>query len=253
MAARSPQLLSTGRASGRGPQKAHSPHGGLQAMITWSPTLTSVTPSPTSAMMPAPSWPSMAGAGCGMVPFRHGQVGVAHAGGLDLDLHLAGADADELDVVPHLELVVTDVAKQCSAHVSSPWGWSPTGTRSSLTPRQMRNRGSTHDVRLLQVRPGRARLRRGGGSGRHRARRRRPAGRANQLRPPAPLARAREGRQRRRGAAERGEAGRGVPRRAAGRLVLRADQLPALGAGDRLHHPGLRARRRSSPTSATPR
>ncbi len=53
----------------RGPQKAHSPQGGLHATMTWSPTATSLTPSPTSAMIPAPSWPSTHGAGCGMVPF----------------------------------------------------------------------------------------------------------------------------------------------------------------------------------------
>ena len=60
-----------------------------------------------------------------MVPFMHGQVGVAHAGGLDLDLHLAGPDVDELDVVAHLERVVADVAEQCSAHVCSPWRLEP--------------------------------------------------------------------------------------------------------------------------------
>ena len=73
------------------------------------------------------------------------------------------------------------------------------------------------------------------------------------VRPPAALARAGEGRQRRRRAPQRREAGRGVPRRAAGRLVLRADQLPALGAGDRLHHPGLRREGGRVATSATPR
>jgi len=52
----------------RSTQEAHSPHGGLQATITWSPSFTFATPSPTSAMTPAPSWPSTAGAGWGMVP-----------------------------------------------------------------------------------------------------------------------------------------------------------------------------------------
>jgi hypothetical protein len=52
----------------RSTQNEHSPHGGLQATMTWSPTFTEVTPSPTSAMTPAPSWPSTAGAGWGMVP-----------------------------------------------------------------------------------------------------------------------------------------------------------------------------------------
>ena len=32
-------------------------------MMTWSPTTTLVTPVPTCSTMPAPSWPSTAGAG----------------------------------------------------------------------------------------------------------------------------------------------------------------------------------------------
>ena len=78
---------------------------------------------------------------------------MAHAGGLDLDLHLARAQVDELDVVPDLEAVVADVAEQCSAHViplaggrggaaGGAYRLDRTGTRSSLTVRQMRNRGS---------------------------------------------------------------------------------------------------------------
>ena len=51
------------------------------------------------------------------------------------------------------------------------------------------------------------------------------------VRPPAAVARPREGRQRRRRAAQRREARRGVPRGAPSRLVLRADQLPAVGSG----------------------
>src|SRR4029453_3904150 len=53
----------------RSMQYLHCPHGALQAMITWSPGCTDVTPSPTSATTPAPSWPGTNGAGCGMVPF----------------------------------------------------------------------------------------------------------------------------------------------------------------------------------------
>ena len=53
----------------RSMQNLQVPQGALQAMITWSPGATEVTPSPTSAMTPAPSWPGTNGAGCGMVPF----------------------------------------------------------------------------------------------------------------------------------------------------------------------------------------
>jgi hypothetical protein len=53
----------------RSMQNRHSPQGALQAMMTWSPGCTDVTPSPTSATTPAPSWPGMNGAGWGMVPF----------------------------------------------------------------------------------------------------------------------------------------------------------------------------------------
>ena len=47
----------------------HFPHGGVQATMTWSPTLLLVTPSPTAMTSPAPSWPGMNGAGWGRVPF----------------------------------------------------------------------------------------------------------------------------------------------------------------------------------------
>jgi hypothetical protein len=55
----------------RSTQNRQDPHGGLQATITWSPSATLVTPSPTAVMTPAPSWPSTAGGGCGIVPFMH--------------------------------------------------------------------------------------------------------------------------------------------------------------------------------------
>ena len=35
---------------------------------TWSPTARPVTPSPTSTISPAPSWPSTSGGGSAMVP-----------------------------------------------------------------------------------------------------------------------------------------------------------------------------------------
>src|SRR5690606_3002119 len=43
-------------------------------------------------------------------------VGVAHAGGVDPDLDLTGADGPQLDVVPDLELLVAGVAKAGCAH-----------------------------------------------------------------------------------------------------------------------------------------
>ena len=57
---------------------------------------------------------------------------------------------------------------------------------------------------------------------------------------------------RRRGAAERSPPDARVPRRAAGRLVLRADQLPAVAARDRVHPPGLRREGVRQSTSASP-
>src|SRR3954466_16300201 len=45
-----------------------SPQGGTQQMITWSPTATLVTPSPTSTTSPAPSCPGTSGLGCGRLP-----------------------------------------------------------------------------------------------------------------------------------------------------------------------------------------
>src|SRR5690606_3728015 len=42
-------------------QNLHSPHSAVYNGITWSPTFTLVTPSPTSTTTPPPSWPSTAG------------------------------------------------------------------------------------------------------------------------------------------------------------------------------------------------
>ena len=42
-------------------QNLHSPHSGVYSGITWSPTCSEVTPSPTSSTMPPPSWPRITG------------------------------------------------------------------------------------------------------------------------------------------------------------------------------------------------
>src|SRR6185312_12724722 len=42
-------------------QYAHSPHSGVYSGITWSPTCSEVTPSPTSSTMPPPSCPRITG------------------------------------------------------------------------------------------------------------------------------------------------------------------------------------------------
>src|SRR5262249_23727310 len=47
----------------------HFRQAGVKEMMAWSPAFTSVTPGPTSLTIPAPSWPSTTGVGCGMVPF----------------------------------------------------------------------------------------------------------------------------------------------------------------------------------------
>ncbi len=73
-------------------QAMHFPHGGDQATITWSPTATPVTSLPTSVTMPAPSWPGTNGTPWGRLPFMRVHVGVAHAGGLDLDPHVGGPE-----------------------------------------------------------------------------------------------------------------------------------------------------------------
>ena len=109
-----------------------------------------------------------------------------------------------------------------------PGGWSPTGTRSSLTLRRdaARECAMSGFYKYAQAEPDFVAVIRTAPSTRGR-----PARAGEPVRPPAAVARAREGRQRRRRAAQRREAGRGVPRRAPGRLVLRADQLPAVGSG----------------------
>ena len=42
-------------------QYSHCRHSGVYSGMTWSPFFSDVTPAPTSATMPAPSWPRMAG------------------------------------------------------------------------------------------------------------------------------------------------------------------------------------------------
>ena len=42
-------------------QWTHLPHSGANSVTTWSPSATSVTPSPTRSTTPAPSWPSTHG------------------------------------------------------------------------------------------------------------------------------------------------------------------------------------------------
>ena len=49
-------------------QARQAPQLASVAMTTWSPGFTDRTASPTASTMPAPSWPSTAGAGKGMVP-----------------------------------------------------------------------------------------------------------------------------------------------------------------------------------------
>jgi hypothetical protein len=46
----------------------HAPQLASVETTTWSPGFTRVTSAPTSSTTPAPSWPSTAGAGHGMVP-----------------------------------------------------------------------------------------------------------------------------------------------------------------------------------------
>ena len=58
--------------------------------MTWSPFLRLVTPGPTSTTMPAPSCPRIAGnSPSGSAPGQRVGVGMADAGRLDLDQHLA--------------------------------------------------------------------------------------------------------------------------------------------------------------------
>src|SRR5215475_12495638 len=49
-------------------QYLHLPQVGIHEITTVSPTAMSVTPSPTSAIVPAASWPSTTGGGSGIVP-----------------------------------------------------------------------------------------------------------------------------------------------------------------------------------------
>ncbi len=46
----------------------HAPQNAIVCSTTWSPGFTLVTASPTASTTPAPSWPSTAGGGHGIVP-----------------------------------------------------------------------------------------------------------------------------------------------------------------------------------------
>ncbi len=72
-------------------QNLHSPHSAVYSGITWSPTLTLVTPSPTASTMPPPFVAQDAGEHAFRILAGQGEgVGVADAGGDDAHQHLAG-------------------------------------------------------------------------------------------------------------------------------------------------------------------
>src|SRR5580693_1501249 len=50
-------------------QYRHWPQAGMNEQVTWSPTLTRVTASPTASTTPAPSWPPTTGSRIGASPF----------------------------------------------------------------------------------------------------------------------------------------------------------------------------------------
>ena len=84
-----------------GLQFSHSRHESTkQPTPTRSPTAYLVTPGPTSATMPAISWPGTIGK-IGVAPPLAGlvDVGVADAGELDLDQHVVLADRSRRSIV----------------------------------------------------------------------------------------------------------------------------------------------------------
>ena len=84
--------------------------------MTWSPTATVVTPSPSASTTPAPSWPRTAGSGFGVAPVMTFQslwqtplADEAHA-------HLARARLGELDLLERQRAV--DLAEHGGAHAA---------------------------------------------------------------------------------------------------------------------------------------
>ena len=83
---------------------SHMPQAASVAMMTWSPGTTWVTASPTSATMPAASWPHTAGRRHGVQPAHEREVAVAQPGGHDLDDHIAGSGLADLHGVDEFGL-----------------------------------------------------------------------------------------------------------------------------------------------------
>ena len=72
-------------------QARQAPQLARVAITTWSPGFTERTASPTASTIPAPSWPSTAGAGNGMVPSITDRSEWHTPGRLHAHLHLVGA------------------------------------------------------------------------------------------------------------------------------------------------------------------
>ncbi len=79
-------------------QKKHLPHWGTQEITMWSPTFRWSTSSPSSVIVPAPSWPRIGREADRQRAVHDREVGVAHAGGAELDPDLPGLGTGEVDV-----------------------------------------------------------------------------------------------------------------------------------------------------------
>ena len=120
--------------------------------MTWSPTATSVTPSPTASTTPAPSWPSTTGSGFGVAPVITFQSLWQTPLADDADGHLAGAGVGELDLLDGQRLV--DLAEDGGAHARDSTGASARYARRRCGCRQpccgsraVRSRSSTSSWR----------------------------------------------------------------------------------------------------------
>ena len=96
------------------------PHGGVQATMTWSPTATWSTPVAHRDDLARALVAEDGRRRLGQRPVHGREVGVAHTGGVELDLDLARARVDDLDVVVDVDDFLADLVENRCAHPKLP-------------------------------------------------------------------------------------------------------------------------------------
>ena len=102
-------------------QAMHFPHGGDQATITWSPTATPVTSLPDLGDDARTLVAGHERHALGEAAVHGVHVGVAHAGGLDLDPHVGRPRAGADSMPSTISRSSSPVFRRTAARMISPW------------------------------------------------------------------------------------------------------------------------------------